>query len=238
MLAMHRHSLLRTPRCCGVLCAPGWLLLLQCLCCTCAQEVLGLQQEQPAWPADVVACTGKMLLARATAGASKVPLLRVADSKFVEVFALDLLLKPAVIHAGKTLLARAIAGESKVPFFSVAGSEFEEVFVGVGAARVRGMFEKARSMAPCILFIDEFDGMAKKRSSANQSPLGQQDGELLLSSVGLRFEKAHSMAFCILLSDEFDGMAEKQPSGNQRPLGQQGGEPAVSAPRCSTACLN
>ena len=65
-----------------------------------------------------------------------------------------------------------------MPFFSVAGSEFEEVFVGVGAARVRGMFEKARSMAPCILFIDEFDGMAKKRSSANQSPLGQQDGEL------------------------------------------------------------
>ena len=63
-----------------------------------------------------------------------------------------------------------------MPFLSVAGSEFQEVFVGVGAARVRGMFEKARSMAPCILFIDEFDGMAKKRSSANQNPMGQQDG--------------------------------------------------------------
>ena len=93
-----------------------------------------------------------------------------------------------MLAAGKTLLARAIAGESKVPFFSVAGSEFEEVFVGVGAARVRGMFEKARSMAPCILFIDEFDGMAKKRSSANQSPLGQQDGE---SCMGVSLQLQH-----------------------------------------------
>ncbi|KAK9821723.1 hypothetical protein WJX81_004862 [Elliptochloris bilobata] len=65
---------------------------------------------------------------------------------------------------GKTLLAKAIAGEANVPFFSAAGTEFMEVFVGVGAARVRDMFQKARKRAPCILFIDEFDGIGQQRS--------------------------------------------------------------------------
>ncbi|KAK9813430.1 hypothetical protein WJX73_008508 [Symbiochloris irregularis] len=69
---------------------------------------------------------------------------------------------------GKTLLARAVAGEAGVPFFSVAGSEFEEMYVGVGAARVRGMFEQARKNAPCILFMDEFDGVGKQRSATGQ----------------------------------------------------------------------
>lgn len=64
---------------------------------------------------------------------------------------------------GKTLLARAIAGEAGVPFFSVAGTEFMEMFVGVGASRVRDMFQQARKNAPCILFIDEFDGLGKAR---------------------------------------------------------------------------
>ena len=64
---------------------------------------------------------------------------------------------------GKTLLAKAIAGEAGVPFFSVAGTEFMEMFVGVGASRVRDMFQKARENAPCILFIDEFDGLGKAR---------------------------------------------------------------------------
>ncbi|BDA40994.1 ATP-dependent zinc metalloprotease FTSH, chloroplastic [Coccomyxa sp. Obi] len=66
---------------------------------------------------------------------------------------------------GKTLLAKAIAGEAGVPFFSAAGTEFMEVFVGVGASRVRDMFQKARKAAPCILFIDEFDGIGQQRSS-------------------------------------------------------------------------
>jgi len=65
---------------------------------------------------------------------------------------------------GKTLLAKAIAGEAGVPFFSASGTEFMEMFVGVGASRVRDMFEKARKNAPCILFVDEFDGLGKKRS--------------------------------------------------------------------------
>jgi cell division protease FtsH len=64
---------------------------------------------------------------------------------------------------GKTLLARAVAGEAAVPFFSISGSEFVELFVGVGAARVRDLFEQARSQAPCIIFIDELDALARAR---------------------------------------------------------------------------
>jgi cell division protease FtsH len=66
---------------------------------------------------------------------------------------------------GKTLLAKAIAGEAGVPFFSTSGSEFVEVFVGVGASRVRSLFKKARSKAPCIIFIDEIDAVGRKRHS-------------------------------------------------------------------------
>nr|WP_269434616.1 ATP-dependent zinc metalloprotease FtsH [Desulfosarcina alkanivorans] len=64
---------------------------------------------------------------------------------------------------GKTLLARAVAGEAKVPFFSISGSEFVEMFVGVGAARVRDLFSQAAAQAPCIIFIDELDGLGKAR---------------------------------------------------------------------------
>jgi cell division protease FtsH len=64
---------------------------------------------------------------------------------------------------GKTLLARAVAGEAGVPFFSISGSEFVEMFVGVGAARVRDLFEQARSRAPCIIFIDELDALGRAR---------------------------------------------------------------------------
>jgi cell division protease FtsH len=65
---------------------------------------------------------------------------------------------------GKTLLARAVAGEAGVPFYSISGSEFVEMFVGVGAARVRDLFEQARTHAPCIIFIDELDALGKARS--------------------------------------------------------------------------
>ncbi len=66
---------------------------------------------------------------------------------------------------GKTLLAKAIAGEAGVPFFSASGSEFVEMFVGVGASRMRSLFKKARSKAPCIVFIDEIDAVGRKRHS-------------------------------------------------------------------------
>jgi cell division protease FtsH len=66
---------------------------------------------------------------------------------------------------GKTLLAKAIAGEAKVPFFSISGSDFVEMFVGVGAARVRDMFENAKKQAPCIVFIDEIDAVGRQRGA-------------------------------------------------------------------------
>ena len=66
---------------------------------------------------------------------------------------------------GKTLLAKAIAGEAKVPFFSISGSDFVEMFVGVGAARVRDMFETAKKHAPCIIFIDEIDAVGRQRGA-------------------------------------------------------------------------
>jgi len=66
---------------------------------------------------------------------------------------------------GKTLLARAVAGEAGVPFFSISGSEFVEMFVGVGAARVRDLFEQARAQAPCIIFIDELDALGRARGA-------------------------------------------------------------------------
>src|ERR1700751_5347662 len=67
---------------------------------------------------------------------------------------------------GKTLLARAVAGEAKVPFFSISASEFIEAIVGVGAARVRDLFTKARAATPAIIFIDELDAIGRSRSAA------------------------------------------------------------------------
>ncbi len=73
---------------------------------------------------------------------------------------------------GKTLLARAVAGEAGVPFYSTNGAEFVEMFVGVGAARVRDMFEQARKSSPCIIFIDELDALGRSRGA---NPMGGQD---------------------------------------------------------------
>ncbi len=75
---------------------------------------------------------------------------------------------------GKTLLARAIAGEARVPFFSISGSEFIEMFVGLGAARMRDLFEQAKQKAPCIVFIDELDAVGKSRAGAGLQ-LGRHD---------------------------------------------------------------
>jgi cell division protease FtsH len=74
---------------------------------------------------------------------------------------------------GKTLLARAVAGEADVTFFSISGSEFVEMFVGVGAARVRDLFEQAKQRAPCIVFIDELDALGKQRGAGG--PMGGHD---------------------------------------------------------------
>lgn len=83
---------------------------------------------------------------------------------------------------GKTLLARAVAGESQVPFFSISGSEFIEMFVGVGAARVRELFEQARTKAPCIIFIDELDAIGRARG-AGPAMGGHDEREQTLNQI-------------------------------------------------------
>ena len=81
---------------------------------------------------------------------------------------------------GKTLLARAVAGEAGVPFFSISGSEFVEMFVGVGAARVRDLFEQAKGKAPCIIFIDELDALGKARGVG---PMAHEEREQTLNQL-------------------------------------------------------
>ncbi|WP_291424260.1 ATP-dependent zinc metalloprotease FtsH [Deinococcus sp.] len=83
--------------------------------------------------------------------------------------------------SGKTLLAKAVAGEAKVPYFSISGSDFVEMFVGVGAARVRDLFEQARKSAPCIVFIDEIDAVGRKRGMNMQG--GNDEREQTLNQL-------------------------------------------------------
>ncbi|SUP61578.1 ATP-dependent zinc metalloprotease FtsH [Weissella viridescens] len=82
---------------------------------------------------------------------------------------------------GKTLLARAVAGESKVPFFSISGSDFVEMFVGVGASRVRDLFENAKKVAPSIIFIDEIDAVGRQRGSGTGG--GNDEREQTLNQI-------------------------------------------------------
>lgn len=84
---------------------------------------------------------------------------------------------------GKTLLARAVAGEAGVPFFSISGSEFVEMFVGVGAARVRDLFEQARQMAPAIIFIDELDALGRARGAYGGPGGGHDEKEQTLNQL-------------------------------------------------------
>jgi cell division protease FtsH len=84
---------------------------------------------------------------------------------------------------GKTLLAKAVAGEAGVPFFSMSGSEFVEMFVGVGASRVRDLFEKAKRQAPCIIFIDELDAIGKSRSNGMNPNGGNDEREQTLNQL-------------------------------------------------------
>ena len=84
---------------------------------------------------------------------------------------------------GKTLLAKAVAGEAGVPFFSISGSEFVEMFVGVGASRVRDLFEQAKKNAPCIIFIDELDAIGKSRSGSMGVVGGNDEREQTLNQL-------------------------------------------------------
>jgi cell division protease FtsH len=84
---------------------------------------------------------------------------------------------------GKTLLAKAVSGEAGVPFFSISGSEFIEMFVGVGAARVRDLFEQAKHKAPCIIFIDELDAIGKSRAGSRGAILTNDEREQTLNQL-------------------------------------------------------
>lgn len=84
---------------------------------------------------------------------------------------------------GKTLLAKAVSGEAGVPFFSISGSEFIEMFVGVGAARVRDLFEQAKKQAPCIIFIDELDAIGKSRSAGRAMLMSHDEREQTLNQL-------------------------------------------------------
>ncbi|XP_060067928.1 ATP-dependent zinc metalloprotease YME1L1-like [Ylistrum balloti] len=84
---------------------------------------------------------------------------------------------------GKTLLARAVAGEANVPFFQVTGSEFDEMFVGTGAKKVRTLFKTAKSVAPCVVFIDELDSVGSKRANTGMHPYANQTINQLLAEM-------------------------------------------------------
>jgi len=99
---------------------------------------------------------------------------------------------------GKTLLAKAVAGEAGVPFFSISGSEFVEMFVGVGAARVRDLFEQARAKAPAIIFIDELDAMGRARGAFAMG--GHDEKEQTLNQLLVELDGFDSSSGLVLLA--------------------------------------
>ncbi len=101
---------------------------------------------------------------------------------------------------GKTLLAKAIAGEAKVPFFSISGSEFIEMFVGVGASRVRDLFNRAKKQAPAIVFIDELDALGKSRAAAGAFMGGNDEREQTLNQLLAEMDGFEPNAGVILLA--------------------------------------
>src|SRR5881296_2508592 len=101
---------------------------------------------------------------------------------------------------GKTLLARAVAGEADVPFFTLSGSEFVEMFVGVGAARVRDLFEQAKDKAPCIIFIDELDAIGKSRAGASGFIGGHDEREQTLNQLLAEMDGFDSSKGVILMA--------------------------------------
>jgi cell division protease FtsH len=98
---------------------------------------------------------------------------------------------------GKTLLAKAVAGEANVPFFSISGSEFVELFVGVGASRVRDLFDQAREKAPCIVFIDELDALGKARGFG---PMAHEEREQTLNQLLVEMDGFDPRAGVILMA--------------------------------------
>ena len=101
---------------------------------------------------------------------------------------------------GKTLLAKAVAGEAQVPFFSISGSEFMEVFVGVGAARVRDLFEQGKKRAPCIIFIDELDAIGKSRATGRGILFSNDEREQTLNQLLAEMDGFDTSAGVIIMA--------------------------------------
>ena len=100
---------------------------------------------------------------------------------------------------GKTLLARAVAGEAGVPFFSISGSDFVEMFVGVGASRVRDLFEQAKQAAPCIVFMDEIDAVGRHRGAGMGG--GHDEREQTLNQILTEMDGFDGSTGVIVLAD-------------------------------------
>ncbi|MBI0154881.1 ATP-dependent zinc metalloprotease FtsH [Gilliamella sp. W8128] len=105
---------------------------------------------------------------------------------------------------GKTLLAKAIAGEANVPFFSISGSDFVEMFVGVGASRVRDLFEQARKHSPCIIFIDEIDAVGRKRGAGSMGGHDEREQTLNQMLVEMDGFEANSGIIIIAATNRVD----------------------------------
>jgi cell division protease FtsH len=101
---------------------------------------------------------------------------------------------------GKTLIARAVAGEANVPFFAISGSEFVQMFVGVGAARVRDLFEEAKSRAPCIVFIDELDAIGRARAGAVVGAMVHEEREQTLNQLLVEMDGFEGGTGVVILS--------------------------------------
>ncbi len=101
---------------------------------------------------------------------------------------------------GKTMLAKAIAGEAGVPFFSLSGSDFVEMYVGVGASRVRALFEEAKKQAPCIIFIDEIDAVGRSRSGSGGGAGGGDEREQTLNALLVEMDGFESDATVIIVA--------------------------------------
>ncbi len=140
---------------------------------------------------------------------------------------------------GKTLLAKAIAGEANVPFFHMSGSDFVEMFVGVGASRVRDLFEQGRKNAPCILFIDELDAVGRTRGAGYGG--GHDEREQTLNQMLVEMDGFDTKDGVIILAatnrpDVLDPALLRpgplRPAGRRRHAGRQGarGDPAASTP--------
>ena len=117
---------------------------------------------------------------------------------------------------GKTLLAKAVAGEAEVPFFSMSGSDFVEMFVGVGAARVRDLFEQAKKKAPCIIFMDEIDAVGQAGAAS--------------TLVGGHDEREQTLNQLLVEMDGFDTQQGRHHHGRHQPPRGARPRPAAAGP--------